>query len=358
MTTDMSVRQRGIALIAVLLLLVFILTIVGGLFYRHQIHIQKVTRSLVGEQAQLFLLSAESWAKSVLEDDARATGDVDHLGEIWARQLPVLPIEGGLISGCMMDLQSRINLNSLSEYSNRSWDIEINAGQAGNEQLTRRRLLKNLMVTLEMDDSDERLAALVDWLDADSWLVSPSSAEDNEYLLLDPPYRAANHSLTELSELSLVQGFSTEDVVKLAPWVNIISVDSAININTAPPTILMALSPSMSQSQAEVLAESRPFQTLPEFYTMLANVMGETQQTLEESIPSELLTVESSYFQLRANVEVAGIRLEYNSVIHRDSGARTAVLSRTLRYLPPVEEVNGSQVGADQRCQPVQEIET
>ena len=258
-------QERGIALIAVLLLLVFILTIVGGLFYRHQIHVQKVTRSVVGEQTLLLLLSAESWAKSVLEEDAGDSG-IDHLGEIWARNLPVLPIEGGQIAGCLMDLQGLFNINSLALYSNKSWDDELQAQFADNKT-TRRRLLANLMSLLDMDNSDSRIAALVDWLDADAWLVSPDSAEDNEYLLNDPPYRAANHSLTELTELSLVQGFSTADVVKLAPWVNIISdaEEEKINVNTAPALIMMALSPYITGPAVETLEEARPFETVDEF---------------------------------------------------------------------------------------------
>ena len=71
-------RQAGIALASVLLLLVFVLTLVAGLFYRHQIHIHKVTRTVIGDQALLLVLGAETWVASVLEADARA-GRVDHL---------------------------------------------------------------------------------------------------------------------------------------------------------------------------------------------------------------------------------------------------------------------------------------
>ena len=354
---DAGFRQEGIALIAVLLLLVFILTIVGGLFYRHQIHIQKVTRSLVGEQAQMFLLSAESWAKSVLEEDDRR-GATDHLEEIWARELPVLPIEGGLISGCLVDLQGLFNINSLGWYTNKSWEDELNAEQFAVSATTRRRALKRLLRMLELDDSDSRVAALVDWLDPDAWLVSPDSAEDNEYLLLDPPYRAANHALTEFSELSLVQGFGAGDVAALQPWVNIIAEDVGVNVNTAPPLVLMALSPYITADNVEALQAARPFDNTDEFYSRLAGAVGQSRDTLVTEIPDNMLAVASRYFELRARVELAGLNLEYRSMIQRQSANRTLVLSRTLRHVPPLVEAESAaeQAGHGQYCQPPQQV--
>ena len=350
-------HQAGIALIAVLLLLVFILTIVGGLFYRHQIHIQKVTRSLVGEQAQMFLLSAESWAKSVLEEDARRSG-TDHLEEIWARELPVLPIEGGLISGCLVDLQGLFNINRLGGYTNRSWEDELNAEQFADTVTTERRALKRLLRMLDLDDSDSRVAALVDWLDPDAWLVSPDSAEDNEYLLLDPPYRAANHSLTEFSELSLVQGFGGADVAALQPWVNIVADEVGVNVNTAPPLVLMALSPSITADNVASLQAARPFETVEEFYSRLAGAVGQSRDTLMAEIPDIMLAVASRYFELRARVELAGLTLEYRSTIQRQSANRTVVLSRTLRHVPPLVKAEGvaAEAGNGQYCQPPQQI--
>ena len=350
---DAGPRQAGIALIAVLLLLVFILTIVGGLFYRHQIHIQKASRAFVGEQALLLLMSAESWARSVLEEDARNSA-TDHPGETWAQRLPVLPIEGGRISGCLVDLQGLFNINSLAWYTNKSWDDELK-DRDNPDRTTRRRLMANVLEQLEMENSDARIAALVDWLDADAWLVSPDSAEDNEYLLRDPPYRAANHVLTELSELSLVQGFGPADVAKLRPWVNVVNEENEedavkINVNTAPAFVLTALSPYIREQQAEALMGLRPFENEAGFYTELAGVTGTRYQTLMEAIPDEFVGVASNYFALQARVELAGIRMDYRSIIRRDGGNGAWVLSRTIRHIPPVAKVEGKAPNSYADC--------
>lgn len=347
-------RQQGIALIAVLLLLVFVLTIVGGMFYRHQIHIQKVTRNLVGEQALLLLLSAEDWARSLLKDDGSTTG-VDDYSEKWARALPALPVEGGYISGCVRDLQSRYNLNNLASYTNKTWDDELTAEQLGTGKATERTIVKNLLAILTLDSSDARIAALVDWVDADSWLVSPESAEDNEYLLLSPAYRAANHPMVELSELSLVQGFGGADVVALKQHVTVIPEDTRINVNTAQETLMKALLPGMSPEIYSQLNEARPFETTDQFYTLLANIMGETSQSLQQQLPSNYVGVGSDYFELLADVELGGVRVAYSSMIHRPGGGDPRVVQRTLRYIPPMVAETGESLGVNTLCRQTRE---
>ena len=154
-------RQAGIALASVLLLLVFVLTLVAGLFYRHQIHIHKVTRTVIGDQALLLVLGAETWVASVLEADARA-GRVDHLGEAWARPLPPMPVEGGEISGCLRDLAGLFNLNNLGAYTNKRWDDEVKAEAGQQAVASLRAWFRAILRQRGLDASDRRIAALVD----------------------------------------------------------------------------------------------------------------------------------------------------------------------------------------------------
>lgn len=349
-------RQRGIALIAVLLLLVFVLTIVGGMFYRHQIHIQKVTRNLVGEQALLLLLSAESWASSLLKEDGDTTR-VDDYSEKWGQALPALPVEGGYIAGCVRDLQSRYNLNNLAGYSNKSWEDEVTAEQLGDDKGTRRTIFKNLLALLQLDNSNARIAALVDWVDADSWLVSPESAEDNEYLLLSPAYRAANHPLVELSELNLVQGFDGGDVVALEPYLSALPTETTVNVNTASMVVMTAMLPQMTPEIYSYIEDARPFETPQQFYTLLANMMGETIASLERQLPPDFIGVGSDYFELVANVELAGVRVAYSSVLHRTGGDDPRVVQRTVKYIPKVVSDKGEALSVTGSCRQIQDQE-
>ena len=77
-------RQSGVALIAALLLMTSIVFILGNIFYRHQINVAQSTLSIHQDQAYLLALSAESWARQLLQEDL-ADSDEDHFGELWAR---------------------------------------------------------------------------------------------------------------------------------------------------------------------------------------------------------------------------------------------------------------------------------
>ena len=68
-------------------------------------------------QAYFLALSAESWAKQLLDEDADESA-FDHYNELWSQAIPAMPVDGGLINGCISDMQSRFNLNSLVKYTN------------------------------------------------------------------------------------------------------------------------------------------------------------------------------------------------------------------------------------------------
>ena len=342
-------REGGIALVSVLLLLVFVLTLVAGLFYRHQIHIHKVTRAVSGDQALLLVLGAETWVASVLEADARA-GKVDHLGEAWARPLPPMPVEGGEISGCLRDMAGLFNLNNLGAYTNKRWEDELRAETAQHGVATPRAWFREILRQRGLDAGDRRIAALVDWVDPDAWLVTPESAEDNEYLLLDPPYRPANHPLTELGELPLVIGFDAADGAALAPWVSTLPRQTRLNVNTAPAPVLAALSPLIAPARVEALLARRPFTSLGAFYDALAAVAGESRDDLLQRIPADLLAVGSDYFALRARVSLAGLRYDYESLIHRPASGRARVIARTFAPVPRLAQDAGGDAAIGHPC--------
>ena len=117
-------RQNGFALLAVLILAGLCLLMISQISYRHQLEKSATTRSLLQDQTILLALSAESWARRLLLDDA-ADNQVDSLKDSWAQPLPVLPVEGGYLSGCIRDLQGRFNLNNLQRYTTDSWNDDL-----------------------------------------------------------------------------------------------------------------------------------------------------------------------------------------------------------------------------------------
>src|SRR5690606_27464282 len=236
-------------------------------------------------------------AQSILRRDLRATREsgaaqapVDHLFEPWALPQPAFEIEQGRIQIRIEDLAGRFNLNSLVQ------NQQPNAAA----QAQFRRLL------LRLDITEPYAERLVDWLDADQQPSGEQGAEDNAYLLLDPPYRTAGRSLGDLSELRLLldntgppagglgawlcaapqprgelaAGDSAsrrpgppyrtagrslgdlselrllldmheEDFQRLAPYVSALPADVPLNVNTASALVLSTLGDNLSLSRSE-----------------------------------------------------------------------------------------------------------
>ncbi|MFO6379809.1 GspK family T2SS minor pseudopilin variant XcpX, partial [Pseudomonas aeruginosa] len=101
---------------------------------------------------------------------------------------------------------------------------------------------RRLLATLGMKEEivqglPDRLA---DWLDADQNPQGEQGAEDNQYLLEAPAYRAANRSFKDVSELRLLK-LSEADYRRLLPFVSALPEDAPLNVNTASVPVLAAM---------------------------------------------------------------------------------------------------------------------
>jgi general secretion pathway protein K len=233
-------NQKGVALLTALLVVALVAVAATSMASRQQLDIRRTATLLHSDQALSYVLGAESWASVVLRRDLE-DGAVDTLDEDWSTQLPASLVEGGSVQGRILDMQGRFNLNNL-----------VREGEPDPQAVAQyRRLLR--AVGLE-----ERLAdALVDWIDSDVDVRFPDGAEDEAYLLLQPPYRAANRHLHSVSELLLVKDYDQEAVDKLRPVVCALPQASPLNVNTASALVLSTLADDLSESDGEALVEGR-----------------------------------------------------------------------------------------------------
>ena len=109
-------RQRGVALVSVLLVVAVLLAVVSRLMANHNLVINQHQNCFEQNQALQYALGAETLARQALYEDFTNSGtESDHMGEVWAQ--PVMPFEldeGGYLEAHVKDMHGCFNLNSVS----------------------------------------------------------------------------------------------------------------------------------------------------------------------------------------------------------------------------------------------------
>ena len=297
------IRNRGVALITAMLITALASLVAANLAWDNALDVRRTMVLLNHEQAMQVELGAESWVIGILHQDLQDS-EMDHLGEIWALDIPGFPIEGGDVTGVIEDLQGRFNVNNLIDENGR---VE----QTSLERF--RRLLNALGV-------DPRFAGVAaDWIDANVEASFPDGAEDAIYTGILPPYRSANQSLTSASELAALEGMDRESFTILRPHITALPGRTNVNVNTATAAVLQSLDENMSTSDVEGLIterESAGFGDIQNAFRSL--VTPDVLNTLEES---------TSYFQLKVVVRIDTVRVTLYSVLQRGpQGSVTPIL--------------------------------
>ena len=323
-----SSRQRGVALIATLILALAVTIILGNIFYRHQIQVSQTAGSLHSDQALLLAISAENWARDLISSENDTT-DTDHFGEDWARAIPYLPVDGGSISGCIVDLQSRFNLNSFGKYTISSLEKETNGTSFGHA-----RVWQNLMLSLDLLFDSNRVPVIIDWLDNDNNTINPSGAERDQYSFFNPPRFPHNDLISDPGELAAMKGYSLLDVQVLSPYMATIPESTPINVNTAPEQVLLALSDDMGSEFVDLVITNRPFEKISEFYSAIDQYLMIGQPQVQQRWPADLVSINSSYFQLNMEVKLGQSKLHVKSIMHRSGRGAPAVIRREITVVP------------------------
>lgn len=291
-------RQAGSAIVIALLVVGIVALLASSILWRQEMWIADL--GMQRERATLRLLarSGADWARAVLVADARLS-PYDHLGEPWASKVAPTQVDDGEIGGFLEDQQGRWNLNNL-----------MRNGKPDPFQFeTFQRLLEGAGLPMEL------AFALRDWIDADSDRDSSAGAEDEYYLSLANPYRAANTLLSHVDELQRVRGFSPEVIEKLRPYVSALPDYVPINVNTASRQVLAAALHGASDEDLDLLMSRRdrlPFRDLADFRGSLKK----STILLEEAI----LTTASSYFLATITARHRSSAIELTCMIRRQAG--------------------------------------
>lgn len=306
----LTVKEQGVALITVMLILALATILAVSMSSRQQLNIHRSSNIVNFEQAYQYVLGAESWAQQILKRDDK-DNDTDSFQDDWALPLPELPIEGGSMSGQIEDLQARFNLNNLV----------LNGKPQKSEIESFKRLLRVLGLKEELS------AVVVDWIDENED-VTFSGAEDNDYLNLPLPYRAANTAMQDVSELLLLKGFDFASYEKLRQYVCVLEAGTNININTVSAEVLTSLGTGLTVEDAKNLLLERDKKTYASVEDFIQNPLFNNA-----NIKKEGLSVNSRYFSLSSTVKIDRVNIDFNSVFFREGEKSVMVLRRSRGVL-------------------------
>ncbi len=311
--------NRGMALILTILIISLIVALTLQFNTSMWTNLHAAANLRDGIKLSCIARSGFNGALAVLYEDA-SSGNVDTLRETWAH--------AGIISGSSAYLFDEGRF--LIEIADLSGRIQINqlVDQSGNYVDTQKGLLVRFLSSAEFDLDDEEVENIVDAIK--DWIDNPDTddvtgwggAEDSYYQALEKPYPCKNAPLEFLEELLLVRGittelfYGTEERPGISPYLSTHG-DGKININTAAPLVLRALSERIDEDLAEDMVAYREGEdndlSVSTWYKEVPG-MGDV------SIPDSLLTISSKYFEITSEGLKGSMSKRIKGVVERKEG--------------------------------------
>jgi general secretion pathway protein K len=304
-----------VALLVAILLVALGTIIAAAMAYDNAMTARRAAASFGFDQALLVAEGAEALAAYGLQQTASQNSPYIYPGQPWSQPLPPTEvIPGVMLQASLQDLQGRFNVNNL---------VLTDGNQPNQGAIA---AFRRLLTMLGLDPKYADL--LVDWIDKNT-VPLPDGAEDSVYLEMDPPFRTPNLPITSTSELMALPGFTRADFDKLAPYIVALPIGTQVNLCSAPPQVLDALSGVVQYStnpagfQQDREAAGTCFPTVPVFLKAISNAALKTQIT-------PLIAQTSTWFRLTSFVGAGSTEFAVYSTLFLGTTHQARVVMRSF----------------------------
>ena len=306
--------QRGVAVVTALLLTTLAITIVASLFWQQQVQVRSIENQRLQLQRDWIMRGALDWASMILRASARQF-NYDHLGQPWATPLADTRLDqyaedgqsadaagDAILSGSIVDAQSRYNLNNLS----------LNGLPVPDEVANFKRLLGYLQLPTG-------LATAAAQAIADSQPVTAPAGQQTA-----AKSGSGTLPMLQVNDLLSVPGFTPEIVRKLQDYVAVLPLAGAatpINANTAPAEVLAAYFDNLSLSEANTVVAMRrtaPFRDTDNVQAVMGSRLGKTFS------PTAKIGPASNFFLVYGKIRMGRAALNTVSLIQRPTNNRAS----------------------------------
>ncbi|WP_211462484.1 type II secretion system minor pseudopilin GspK [Collimonas silvisoli] len=305
--------QRGVAVVTALLLTTLAVTIVASLFWQQQVQVRSIENQRLQLQKDWIMRGALDWASMILRASGRQF-DYDHLGQPWAAPLadtrldqyvedgqPADDAGDAILSGSIVDAQSRYNLNNLSQ----------NGLPVPAEVAAFKRLLGFLRLPASLANPTAQAIANSQPVTTPAGQQSAAKSDSGTLPML------------QVNDLLSVPGYTPAMVRQLQDFVVVLPLAGAatpINANTAPAEVLAARFADLSLSEANTLVAARrtaPFRSTTELFAQMTNLFGKTFSAAKN------VATDSNFFLVYGKIRMGRAALNTVSLIQRPAGNRT-----------------------------------
>lgn len=285
----------GSALISALFIMTLVAIAATAMSTRLQLDIYRTRLSITSDKLYLASQAVSFWAMSELSDKknkftvGKANGKVLDLPTKLQTIYPDITIKGSLL-----DLQSRFNLNNLSDKKYQS--VFLN-------------LLEAIPIKLSSVQREEILIATRSWISP----YQPGRGHDelmNYYLQQKPAYHPSQQLMQHVSEFRLIRDINAKLYLALSDYITVLPESTPININTASKQLLATLGNGLNEEQVQELITARGDKgvtDLKDIHLLLQKL----------NIRNEQITIDSQYFMSIATVFTADLKLINYSIIKR-----------------------------------------
>lgn len=311
-------KKKGAVLIIALWILSMLVLLAISIGRRTSIELRLLKYHL--SRSQAFHLARAAIERIYAEKSTDKNENYDTLNEDWSNKLKAdgeplfkdFPLGNGTFTlkynqadadyYGMQDESSKLNINKILDNDSKPIDA-------------RKKEFQNLIEkVLNSSDSETMVTNFIDWIDdKDNQAETFSNGE----------IQAKNAPLDRLEELTMVDGFSIEDVNKLADYITVYG-DEKININTAPQEVLASLccdtdgnllgDPSADKIiEYRNSAENEGIQPIENIGSLLT---AEIISAKEKTILDSRSVVQSSFYKVKSQAEVHGVKKEISAVIN------------------------------------------
>ncbi len=294
-------KQKGVALLVVLILLVMMSALAAKISQQFSRNLQKTHYQVSQQQLRWAMLAQEKIIKDRLQSDASGESHpLDPEGE-WHQPLETQG-EDYTVVGQVEDAQNCFNVNNLvspeKEPANQT-------STAVPEKPRKQRIVEQILTEsgLNPGTAEEVYLQLVDSLDGDD-TTAKEAKESDAWAGVQPPRLPANQMMRNIAEIKQLPAFPGTAWPRISKLLCALpDAATKVDVNTIKPeqaVVLAALFPGkLTRDDAVRLIDARPEKGW-ENVEAFSKVLEQTFPQLKDDVPqvAELISTSSRYFQV------------------------------------------------------------